>query len=345
MSLRDRLLKKSTIEETAILKNSKLYEKKEQIVTNVPAINIALSGDIEGGMGPGLLQIAGESKRFKSKFAIIMANAFMQLFPEGAVLFYDSEFGTPESYFGEMNIDNIIHSPVTDIEELIHDITVQVKEITKGDKLFILLDSLGNLGSKKENDDAESGKVVSDMTRAKRVKSLFRIIGPKLALKDIYMVVINHTYKTMDMYPTDVVGGGTGTIYNSNGIWIITASKNRDSEKDLEGFDFTIKIDKSRFVKQESRIPITVSFDSGVDRWSGLLDMGVEAGLILRPTKQTYCRADKLDETFSKKQLEGNNQFWKAFLKETKFSEWVKDNYQYKPMKEIENDEESPSKR
>ncbi len=91
MNLKDRLLKNSTIKESALLLESKVFEKKDLLTTEIPALNIALTGSIDGGMPPGILQIAGKSKHFKSKFGLIMVETFLKKFPEGAVLFYDSE--------------------------------------------------------------------------------------------------------------------------------------------------------------------------------------------------------------------------------------------------------------
>ena len=59
------------------------------------------------------------------------------------------------------------------------------------------------------------------MSRAKQVKSLFRMVTPHLSLKDIPMVVVNHTYKEIGMFPKDIVGGGTGSYYSADNIFII----------------------------------------------------------------------------------------------------------------------------
>jgi RecA/RadA recombinase len=332
LSIRDKLLKNSSITETSILKESKIFLPKDLLITDVPALNIALSGQLDSGMGPGLLQIAGASKRFKSKFALLIANIFIKKFPNGAILFYDSEFGTPNTYFNDFDneaIKNIIHSPVTTIEQLKHDIIKQISEVSTkdGDKIFIIIDSLGNLSSRKEVEDAiKSAEQPVDMTRAKTIKSLFRLVGPLLPIKEIYLVVINHTYQTLELYSTEKVGGGTGTEYNSNGIWIIGASKNTEgqgADRELVGFDFNIKVEKSRFVKQGTKIPITVSFDSGIDKWSGLLQLGVEAGYIIKPTAQTYALAHKPEEAFKEKKLVGNDAFFQSLLKDTDFPSWV----------------------
>jgi len=210
MSLKDRLIKNSTIDYTSTLTESKIYSKKDMIQTPVPMINVALGGSIDGGLTPGLTMLAGPSKHFKTGFSLLLASAFLKKYEDGVVLFYDSEFGTPQSYFETFGIDldSVIHTPITDVEELKHDIMKQMKDIERGDKVFILVDSIGNLASKKEVEDAIDGKSVADMTRAKQLKSLFRMVTPHLSLKDIPMAVVNHTYKEIGMFPKDIVGGG-----------------------------------------------------------------------------------------------------------------------------------------
>src|SRR5271166_2886013 len=333
MGLKEKLLKNSTIAETALLEQSKLWEPKDTIVTDVLGLNIALSGSLTGGMVPGLIQIAAESARFKSKFAIEIIRAFQKKFTKGATLFYDSEFGTPRSYFNEMNLDEIIHSPVINLEALIHDISIQFDDIDPvNDRLLVVLDSLGNIPSLKESTDIlkvikkdKDGNIIKgvpqDMTRQKEIRKLFRIIGPQLHIKNIYMVVVNHTYKNiMDMYGSDVVSGGGGPTYNSNAIWTIgRPSRVKDDGKELTGFDFTINIHKSRFVKQDKKIPISVSFDEGINKYSGIFDLAIESGHIIRPTKQTYALADKPDATFPRKEIENSEELYNYLLNDTDF--------------------------
>jgi RecA/RadA recombinase len=317
----EKLKKNSTIEETALLEQSILWETKDVISTSIPALNVALSGSLTGGMGPGLLQIAGASKRFKTKFAIIIAEAFQRMFKDGAIIFYDTEFGSPKPYWDAIKRDNVLHTPVVNLEAMTHDLATQFDGISRNDRVLVIVDSLGNAPSVKEVTDAlKGGNIPADMTRAKAIKSMFRIIGPSIGLKNIYMVVINHTYKTLEMYAKEVVGGGTGTEYNSNGIWIIGAEKNTEGEgakKELVGFDFKIKVEKSRFVKQDKKIPITVSFDSGIDQWSGLLDMALDMGYVVRPTLQTYAFANAKDETWKLKDIDDG--FYEHLLKNTDF--------------------------
>lgn len=331
MGLKDRLIKSSTIEETSLLEQSTLWDEKQMVVTPVPALNIALSGRPDGGMLPGIVQIAGDSKKFKSKFAIELAKAFQNTFKDGIVLFMDSEFGTPRPYFNELDLTRIVHTPIVNLEKLRTELATQLDavDVKEGDKLFIIIDSLGNIPSVKELTDAKKvDDSPADMTRAKVIKSVFRIMGPQLVLKEVYVVVINHTYQSMDQYATEkeIVTGGRGSIYNSNTVWIITSSVNRE-DKELVGFNFTIGIQKSRYLKQGTRIPITVSFDEGIDKWSGMLDMAIDSGLIIRPTKQSYALAARPDETFKRKELEGNDEFFEYLLNKTEFPDWIKKEY------------------
>jgi len=162
----DKLNKNSTIKYTASLSKSKIFGQKEMVSTIVPMINVGLSGDPDGGLTPGLTVIAGPSRHFKTLFALVMGAAFLDQHKDGILLFYDSEFGTPKKYFESLNIDmdRVVHTPITDIEELKHDIMVQLKELTRDDKVCIIIDSIGNLASIKEKEDAEAGKTVADMT-------------------------------------------------------------------------------------------------------------------------------------------------------------------------------------
>ena len=213
MSILDKIKKNSTIKDTAILSDSKFFQKKDMIPTSIPAINIALSGKLDGGLTPGLTMWAGPSKHFKTAFSLLMAKSYLDKYPDSCLLFYDSEFGTPQSYFDSFGIDSkrVLHTPLTNIEQLKFDIMTQLEGIERSDHLIIIVDSIGNLASKKEVEDALEGKSVADMSRAKQIKSLFRMVTPHLSLKDIPMVVVNHTYKTMELYSKDVVGGGTGS--------------------------------------------------------------------------------------------------------------------------------------
>jgi RecA/RadA recombinase len=333
MSLRDKLIKNSTIEFTDTLADSKIFTKKDMIPTSVPMINVALSGSVDGGITPGLTMLAGPSKHFKTGFALLLAAAFLKKYSDGVILFYDSEFGTPQTYFQSYGIpfDAVVHTPITDIEELKFDIMKQMKELQRGEHVMIVIDSIGNLASKKEVEDALEEKSVADMSRAKQLKSLFRMITPHLSLKDIPMVVINHTYKEIGLYPKDIVGGGTGSYYGSDNIWILGRQQEKD-DKEIKGYHFVINIEKSRYVKEKSKIPITISYEGGINRWSGLLDLAIEGNYIAKPKTGWYALVDRNTGVIDSKNMRAadivdNKELWMKIFKETDFADFIKKKY------------------
>ena len=333
MSILEKIKKNSTIKETAILSESKFFQKKDMIATTIPAINIALSGRIDGGLTPGLTMWAGPSKHFKTAFSLLMAKSYLDKYPDAALLFYDSEFGTPQSYFDSFGIDatRVLHTPLTNIEQLKFDIMTQLNSVERGDHLIIIIDSIGNLASKKEVEDALEGKSVADMSRAKQIKSLFRMVTPHLSLKDIPMVVVNHTYKTMELYSKDVVGGGTGSYYAADNIFILGRQQEKEGT-DVVGYNFIINVEKSRYVREKSKIPITVKHDGGISRWSGLLDMALESGHVTKPSNGWYTRVDKETGEIEEKKWRvkdtDSKEFWIPVITSESFQQWVRDTYQ-----------------
>ena len=332
MSILDKLKKNTTIKETAILAKSKFFTDKDMIPTAIPAINIALSGKLDGGLTPGLTMWAGPSKHFKTAFSLLMAKSYMDKYTDAVMLFYDSEFGTPRSYFDTFKIDKdrVLHTPLTDVEQLKFDIMSQLQGIERGERVIIVIDSIGNLASKKEVDDALDGKSVADMSRAKQIKSLFRMVTPHLTLKDIPMVVVNHTYKEIGMFPKDIVGGGTGSYYSADNIFILGRQQEKEGTE-IVGYNFIINVEKSRYVKEKSKIPISVSFDGGISKWSGLLDLALESGHVIKPSNGWYSKVDvETGEVEEKKYREKDTDtkdFWLPILKQKSFQQFVEGKY------------------
>ena len=332
MSILDKIKKNSTIKDSAILSQSKFFTKKDMIPTTVPAINIALSGRLDGGLTPGITMWAGPSKHFKTAFSLLMAKSYMDKYPDAALLFYDSEFGTPQAYFDSFGIDTdrVIHTPLTNVEQLKFDIMQQLDGVERGDHLIVVIDSIGNLASKKEVEDAMEGKSVGDMTRAKQMKSLFRMVTPHLNLKDIPLIVVNHTYMEIGMFPKAIVGGGTGSYYSADNIFIIGRQQEKEGTE-IIGYNFIINVEKSRYVREKSKIPVTVYHDVGISRWSGLLDIALESGHVVKPSNGWYSKVDEdgvvEDKKFRLKDTD-TKEFWMPVLMQKTFVEFVKSKYQ-----------------
>jgi len=347
MTILEKLQKTCNIKEAAVLADSELYSAKDECPTEVAMINVALSGRVDGGLTSGLTVLAGPSKHFKTCFGLLMAAAYLKKHKDGVLVFYDSEFGSPPGYFQSFGIDTsrVLHIPIKNIEELRFDVVNQLEEIGRKDHVMVMMDSVGNLASKKEVDDAKSGNSAADMTRAKQLKSLFRMVTPFLTLKNIPMVVINHTYQEIGLFPKQIVSGGTGVTYSADNIWII----GRRQEKvgtEIAGYHFVINVEKSRFVKEKSKIPITVTWEGGVQRWSGLLDVALEGGYVIKPKNGWYAAFDPETKTELSKNVRAKTtlteEFWKPVFAKTDFIDYITRKFKMTDgpiLQEVEADE------
>jgi len=348
MSIMDKLKKNSRIKDTNILSDSVLFAEKDIITTEVPMVNVALSGDIDGGLTSGLTVLAGPSKHFKTSFALLMGAAYLKQYEDAVMLFYDSEFGSPQQYFESFGIDTerVLHTPITDVEQLKFDLVGQLENIERGDKVVIVIDSIGNLASKKELEGALNEKSVADMSRAKALKGLFRMVTPYLTMKNIPLLAVNHTYQEIGLFPKNIVSGGTGIYYSADNIWIIGRQQDKKGTQ-IQGYHFVINVEKSRFVKEKSKVPISVSWEGGIQTYSGLLEVALAGGYVTKPNVGWYARVDKetgeIEDTKVREKDTLTKKFWDPIFKETDFKEFVKSYYSigHKPLLDVDLDIES----
>lgn len=330
MDLRNRLLKNSKL--AVALEDSDIFTEQDFVSTNIPVLDIALSGAIGMGLSRGLTIVAGPSKHFKSFLGMIAVCAYMKKYPESVCMFYDSEYGTTPEYFAAVGIDptRVIHTPIRTLEEFREDLTNQLENIQKGEKVIFFVDSLGNVASKKEVDDAISGKEAADMTRAKVMKSITRIAMGYLNTKHLPMIAVGHTYDTMEMYSKKVLSGGSGIYYNANNIIFVGRRQNK-KDGELLGYDFVLNIEKSRFVKEGTQLPLKVTYKDGVFRYAGLLDVALDGGYVVKPKIGWYTRPCVTDDkSFRENEVDTSKEFWEPIFKNTDFLEYVKTKFQTK---------------
>lgn len=343
MGIMDKLKKNSKIKSTSVLADSKFFNNKDVTPTDVPMMNVALSGDLEGGLTSGLTVLAGPSKHFKTSFALKMASAYLKKYEDAIILFYDSEFGSPQSYFEAYGIDTsrVLHTPIANVEELKFDLINQLEEIGDGEKVVIVIDSIGNLASKKELDDAINEKSVADMSRAKALKGLFRMTTPYLTMKNLPLLAINHTYQEIGLFPKAVVSGGTGIYYSADNIWIL-GRRQQKSGSDIVGYDFVINVEKSRYVKEKSIIPISVTWEGGIEKYSGLLDVAVAGGFVVKPSNGWYSKIDTVTGEVEDRKVRAKEtltkEFWVDLLAYDKFQEFIRSTYQIGLKSEIDTE-------
>ena len=325
-----RLKQTSSIKESSNFLDSEIYTLQKAVPTTIPIINLALSGKFyDGGITRGLTIIAGESRTFKTNIGIICLKAYMDYYPESIGLLYDSEFSFTPSYLNSFGVDltRIFISPIVDIDKLKNDIINQVDSFTEDDKVFILVDSIGNLASLKETEDAIAGKSSLDMTRAKMLKSLFRMITPRVNLKNIPLFAINHIYHTQELYSKPIISGGQGPLLSANTAIITSRRKMADKVAGVSiGMDFVMKIEKSRFMREGVRLPLSIPTGSEIKRYSGLWDLALETGFLEKEGNSFIVPEIPDFPKASKKKLEDNDSFWKMMFEKTTFVKTIEEN-------------------
>lgn len=333
-SLLERMMKTGSTTSPSILTKSEFFNAKEAIPTELPIMNIAFSGSLDGGLTPGLTVLAGESKTFKTMTALYCMKAFLKKHKDGIAILYDSEFGITPEYIASFDIDTdrVLHIPIMNVEELKFDLSQKLEELTKKEKVFIMIDSIGNLASKKEVEDAMNEKSVADMSRAKSFKSLFRIVTPYLTAKNIPCIAINHVYKEMGLFPKAIVSGGTGIMYSANQVFIITKAQEKAKDDTLAGWKFTINIEKSRYVREKSKLPFTVLYGSGIQKWSALFELAMEAGYLVKPKVGWYQLIDPdtgevSDKNYREAEVQQNDDFFEKLVASQPFKDFVEKKY------------------
>lgn len=136
----------------------------------------------------------------------------------------------------------------------------------------------------------------------------------------------------MSLFPTDVVSGGTGSYYSADAIWVLGRQQEKEGTEVI-GYNFVINIEKSRHVREKSKIPISVSFEGGINKWSGMLDIAQESGYITKPKVGWYQPFDPAtgqpvgDKMYRAKELENNSAFWLNLMANKNFQKWIEDRY------------------
>lgn len=325
--LLDKILKNSPTKYAAVLSDSPSFNTKDKIPTEIPIINAAFSGEIDGGITSGLTIFAGPQASFKTMISLVCVKAYLNKYPEAVCVLYDSEGGITPEYLRSNGVDpsRVVHIPIEHLEMLKFDIVKQLKELERGDKVIFMIDSIGNTASLKELQDALDEKTVAEMQRAKVIKGLFRMVTPSLVNKDIPCIAICHTYSTMELYSRQIISGGSGLLYSANQAFIIGKAQEKDGS-DLVGWNFTLNVDKSRFVRQKSKFAFRVLYETGIQKYSGLLDIALEGQFVIKPVNGKYSRVNEDGEVEDKRWREketDSSDFWEPIISRKDFHNFV----------------------
>lgn len=287
MNFARNLVKQLNDDATNIMEDGlNISETSGTIDTGSHILNAALSKDLFGGVQDNkITAFAGEEATGKTYFALALAWAFQQQNPDGVVLYYDSEASVTKDMMAERGLDisRIIISEKATVQDfkvhLLKTLDLYMKD-DKRPRLLCVLDSLGQLASTKEMADAKEGKEVVDMTKAKVIRSAFRVLQLELARAKVPLIVTNHTYINVGSFISQSeMGGGSGLKYAASTICYLTKAKERDGT-DVTGAIVTVTIKKSRFTRENKKIKVRISYDKGLDRYYGLIELSEKYGLI-----------------------------------------------------------------
>ena len=263
--------------------------------------NALLSGSIHGGLPSNkITALAGESATGKTFFVLGMVKNFLDKHKDAGVIYFESESALTKKLIEERGIDSdrMIIMPVTTVQEFRTQAITVLDKYTEQDEadrkpLLLVLDSLGMLSTTKEVEDTADGKETRDMTRAQVLKAAFRVLTLKLGRAKVPMVITNHTYDVVGAYmPMKEMGGGSGLKYAASTIVYLSKKKEKEGTE-VVGNIIHCKTQKSRLSKENMMVDVRLRYDTGLDKYYGLLDLAVKHGIF----KQVSTRIELPDGT------------------------------------------------
>ena len=281
----DDLINISGNEYASKVSDGMLGRVNDYIDTGSYILNALLSGSIHRGLPSNkITAFAGESATGKTFFLLGIVKQFLADNPNGGVLYFESESALTPEMIEERDIDSkrFIQLPVSTIQEFAQQASRVVdKHIENSEApLLLCLDSLGMLSTAKEVGDITEGADKVDMTKARIVKGTFRVLTLKLAKAGIPLLVTNHTYKQVGaMFPQDIMGGGSGLQYAASSIVFLSKRKEKVGT-DVIGNVIHCKNFKSRLAKENKKIDVLLTYDQGLNRYYGLLDLAEKYDII-----------------------------------------------------------------
>ena len=269
------------------------------IDTGSYVFNALLGGSIYNGIPANkITAIAGESATGKTFFVLGICKHFLDKNPDGGVIFFESESAVTKELIEDRKIDSkrMVIMPVTTVQEFRHQAITVLDKYNSQDPsdrkpLLLILDSLGMLSTTKEMEDTAEGKETRDMTRAQIVKAVFRVLTLKLGKAKVPLIITNHTYDVVgSMFPKKEMGGGSGLKYASSSIVYLSRRKEKDGTE-IIGNIIHCKNYKSRLTRENALVDVRLTYDKGLDRYYGLLDLALKHNIF----KQVSTRIELPD--------------------------------------------------
>lgn len=287
---------------TIVGKDGIITDASGFVNTGSYTLNALLGGSIFAGLVENkITALAGESGVGKTYFALDIARNFLVENPEGVVVCFDTEAAITSQMIEERvgNSDRFALFPITTIQQLgtqISKLLTQYENQKKSNpdaKLLIILDSMGNLSTSKEVADMEEGNETKDMTRAQLIKGTFRALTVRLAKDHVPLLFTNHTYQGMGMFSTKQMSGGSGPLYCASQIIFLTKAKISEGKEKI-GNIINMTMYKGRMTREGSKASTRLFFESGLDKFYGLVDICKEFNIWDMESKQFLIDGKKV---------------------------------------------------
>ena len=279
------------------------------------ALNYRISGDFNKGIPLGKVTVfAGESGSGKSY--ICSGNLVRHAQEQGIyVVLIDSENALDEAWLHALGVDTSEDKLLKLNMAMIDDVAKTISEFMKGykalneedkPKVLFVIDSLGMLLTPTDVNQFEAGDMKGDMGRKpKALTALVRNFVNMFGSNNVGLVATNHTYASQDMFdPDDKISGGQGFIYASSIVVAMRKLKLKEDESgnkvsDVRGIRSACKVMKTRYAKPFESVQIKIPYETGMNPYSGMLDMAESMGLVRKEGNSLVY--DKLDGTVIKK--------------------------------------------
>ena len=262
------------------------------------ALNYLISGDFNKGVPLGKVTVfAGESGSGKSY--ICSGNLVRHAQQQGIfVILVDTENALDEDWLKALGVDTdeskllkLNMAMIDDVAKTISKFVSDYKALAEGErpKVLFVLDSLGMLLTPTDVNQFDAGDLKGDMGRKpKALTALVRNCVNMFGNLNVGLIATNHTYASQDMFdPDDKISGGQGFVYASS---IVVAMKKLKLKEDADGNKVSevngiraaCKIMKTRYAKPFETLQIKIPYETGMNPYSGLLDMYEKAGILAK---------------------------------------------------------------
>ena len=337
-------VKKNGIGDT--LKDSEFGKIDYYVPSDSIIMNLLMSAKWNGGVPAGrITMLSGAKSHGKTVSAMNFAKNYQK--DGGTIVLIDSEFASEESSLANLGLqtEDIIYLPLSHIKDDVKEqsITYQLNEIFKnidrGDKVMIILDSLGALQTKNTLQNIEKNNNAVDMKVAMEKKAFMSFLTALVGQKGIPCIILNHSYESIGGFGGGQEVAGGGALYYPSTILLMSSKAKMKINDENQGTLLRTQIYKGRLSREKAIAKWAMHYEYGILPYYGLDELALEGGYI-EEAKEGRSTVYKFNENTCPKKtymLPENNSFWKKLLEETDFGKYLNDVFAYGSNKQVKS--------